>query len=48
MKHEETYGEIGETCRKLPPSGFLSHLVTSFQVASQDSLPIRPYEQIST
>ena len=31
MKHKETYGEMGETCRELPLSGFLSHLVTSFQ-----------------
>ena len=34
MKHEETYGEMGETYRELPLGGFLSNLVTSFQAAS--------------
>ena len=33
MKHEEAYGEMGETCRELPPGRFLRHLATSFQAA---------------
>ena len=31
VKHEETNGEMGETCRELPLGGFLSHLVTIFK-----------------
>ena len=34
MKHEQTYGEMGETLGELSLVGFLSYLVTSFQVAS--------------
>ena len=39
MKHEEMYGEMGrgegggaggETCRKFPLAGFLSHLVSCY------------------
>ena len=30
VKHEETYGEMAETCRELPLGGFVSHLVNSF------------------
>ena len=33
VTHEKKYEEMGETCRKLPLVGFLSHLVTSFQAA---------------
>ena len=31
VKHEETNGEMGETCRELPLGEFLSHLVTIFK-----------------
>ena len=34
VKHEETYGEMGETYRELPLCGFLSPLVTSFKAVS--------------
>ena len=34
VKHEETNGETGETCRELPQGGFVSRLVNSFQAAS--------------
>ena len=53
MKHEETYGEMGETYRELPLGGFLSNLVTSFQAASyiagltHERLPSMPYNQIN-
>ena len=35
VKHEEAYRKWGERYKELPLDGFLNHLVTSFEAASQ-------------